>query len=525
MGRKDFSLRLDFRLALALLIYVILGLSLIKCYRYQINPDGISYISIAQTYLKGDFSHIVNGYWGPVLSWLLIPFLYFDLEPLLAMKLLALLTGLMTIIALRALSYKFEMPASARTVILFSAIPAVLFLAFSVITPDLLLACILLFYHVVIFSDDYAGRTSKGVVCGVLGGVAYLSKSFAFPFFVSHFLIMNVLHYFRSETKEVKKKVLTNFLIGFTVFAVISGVWIGLISHKYEKLIFGCSGQATLRGDAAPNGQGPAVLWQGFLEPPYETAVSAWDDPCYLEMPPYNPLGSWFNFVHQLKVIGGNIQKTAGFFMEFSVLSLIIAIAYVLLWLRGFSIRKMPREVLYPMVTIALIVGGYCMVLVEARYIWILFVLMMLMGGYVLGRLFRNSFFTKTRRAALLVIFFLAVTVPAAQDLREYTNRGKWIHNLSLALKDGIKPDSKIVSNTSWPGSLYLAYHLDCRYYGAEKKNITRAELKRDLEKYGIDYYLVWGGVPIDYSFLTNYREITSGRIPGLKIYGLKNRR
>ena len=336
---------------------------------------------------------------------------------------------------------------------------------------------------------------------------------------------MNVLHYFRSETKQAKKKVLHSFLAGIVVFALISGVWIGLISHKYGELIFGGSGQAALRGDAAPNGRGPAVLWQGFLEPSNETAVSAWEDPCYLKMPPYNPLESWSNFVHQLKVVWGNIRKTAGFFMDFSVLSVVIAIAYVLFWLRGFNIAKMPREVLYPTVTIMLFVGAYSIVLVEARYIWVLFILLMLMGGYVLGRLFGNNFFTKTRRSALLVIFFLTFAVPAAQVLRDYANRGKSVYGLGRALSAGIEPDCKIASNANWPGSLYQSYYLGCKYYGVEKKNITKAELKRDLEKYGIDYYFVWGGAPIDYRFLTNYREITGGRIPGLKIYGLKKQR
>ena len=525
MNRKSAILRFDSRLAIVLTVYTILGIFSLEYYRYQINPDGISYISIAQKYLSGDFSNIVNGYWGPVLSWLLMPFLYSGLEPLLATKLLSLLTGLVTIIALRGLSYRFEMTESVRTVILFSAVPVVLTFALFYITPDLLLTCILLFYLAIIFGVNYAERTNKGILCGILGSVAYLSKSFALPFFMSHFFIMNVFHYFRSETKQTKKKVVQNFLTGAAVFALISSVWIGLISHKYGELTFGGSGQAALRGVAAPDGQGSAVLWQGFLKPPNETAVSAWEDPSYLKMPPYNPLESWSNFVHQLKVVGGNIHKTSGIFMDFSPLSIAIGIAYVLFWLQGFNIAKMPAEVLYPTLTIALTVGGYSMVLVEARYIWLLFILLMLMGAYVLARLFQNNFFTKTRRTALLIIFFLSFAVPASLSLKDYANRGKSIYSLGKALKSRIEPNCKIASNTSWPGSLYLSYHLDCKYYGTQKKNISKIELQRQLQKYGIDYYLVWGGAGGDLRFLSNYEEITGGRIPGLIIYGLKKHR
>jgi hypothetical protein len=36
-------------------VYLLIGLLLFPLYRYQINPDGISYISIAQKYLSGVF--------------------------------------------------------------------------------------------------------------------------------------------------------------------------------------------------------------------------------------------------------------------------------------------------------------------------------------------------------------------------------------------------------------------------------------------------------------------------------------
>jgi hypothetical protein len=394
--------------------------------------------------------------------------------------------------------------------------------SFSDLTPDILLMTILLFYFAVIFSHDYAERINKGLFCGTLGGIAYLSKSFAFPFFISHFFIMNALHYLRGETKEAKKKVFHNFLTGTVVFALISGVWIGLISNKYGVFLFGGSGRMALRGFTAPGGKGAPVLWQGFFEPSNKTAISAWEDPCYMEMPPYNPMASWSNFKHQLKFAAGNIYKIAGIFMNFSLLSVATGIAYVLFWLRRFNRMTIPSEVLYPTVTIALLAGGYSLVWVEARYLWVIFLMLMLMGGYVLNKLFKNEFFTKTRRAALLVIFFLSFTVPALKELEAYANRGKGIYGLSEALKSRIGQGRKIASNTNWPSTLYLAYHLNCKYYGVPKENVTRAGLNSDLGKYGIDYFFAWGGTAGDYNFLTNYEEMTGGRIPGLQIYRLK---
>jgi hypothetical protein len=525
MSRKSFALKFDFRLAIVLIVYIILGASLVGYYQYQINPDGISYISVAQKYLDGDFKNAINGYWGPLYSWLLIPSLYFGVEPLLAAKLVSLAIGVATIIGLWVLSRRFEMPAGVRTTILVTSIPVMLSLAFSDITPDLLLTCILLFYLSIIFRADYTAGTKKGVVCGALGGIAYLSKSFAFPFFISHFFLMNVLVFLRSETREAKKNVVHNFLAGAVVFGVISGVWIGLISNKYGELTFGTAGKTAYKFRAAPGTLGNVYLEEGFSEPPNETALSIWEDPSYLKVPVSEPVVFGVFVKNQLQVTTGLIGKEAGIFMAFSPLTIAIGIAYLLLWLRRFSVKAIESEVLYPTATILLYAGGYSLVYVLARHLWPLCILLMLLGGYVLGRLFESNFFTKTRRWALLVVFFLSFAVPASQQLRVYTHRGELIHRLSEVLKSRIGPGDKIVSNRSWAGTLFLSYHLGCRYYGAQKKDINRTKLERQLEEYEIDYYLAWGGGVTDLGLLSNYREITGGRIPGLGIYSLKKRR
>ncbi|UCF42933.1 MAG: glycosyltransferase family 39 protein [Planctomycetota bacterium] len=518
-------MKFDVRLVLVLILFVVVGASLVGEYRYQINPDGISYISVARKYLAGDFSGAINGYWGPIYSWLLMPFLYFGIEALLASKVLALAIGVATLIGLWRLSYRLEMTEAIRTVILLAAVPAVLTFGFFYITPDALLTCIILFYLSVVFGAEYEGGIRKGIVCGALGGAAYLSKSFAFPFFISHFVLMNAVRFLRSETGEARKKIVHNFLAGAAAFAIISGLWIGLISNKYGKLTFGTSGKTTYRAAASPGAQGSAVLWIGLLEPPDETAMSAWEDPSYVKVPPPEATDAWSRFGHQMEVVGRHVRKIGEFCMEFSPLALVIGVAYVLLWLRRFNINAIEPEVLYPTLTIALMTGAYSLVWVRDRYLYVIFMLMMLMGGYVLGRLFASNFFTKTRRWALLVVFFLSFMLPASQSLNAKAGVGRGMYGLGQVLKNVVEPGSNIASNDNWGASLFLSYHLGCRYYGAQEKDISRAKLERQLEEYEIDYYLAWGGGPFDQALLVGYQEITGGRIPGLRMYSLKNRR
>src|SRR3954462_24609 len=60
---------------------------------YADNPDTFQYIAIAKKYLHGDWTNAVNGYWSPLISWLLIiPVSIFG-NAVLAFKILQLIIG------------------------------------------------------------------------------------------------------------------------------------------------------------------------------------------------------------------------------------------------------------------------------------------------------------------------------------------------------------------------------------------------------------------------------------------------
>ena len=101
--------KIDVRLIIILIIYLILGIILFRYYQYQINNDGIGYINTAHSYMSGNVYGSISDYWGPLLSWLLIPFLLFGHTPLAALqstKLLSIIIGFFTIIGIRQLSYR-----------------------------------------------------------------------------------------------------------------------------------------------------------------------------------------------------------------------------------------------------------------------------------------------------------------------------------------------------------------------------------------------------------------------------------
>src|SRR5262249_16414459 len=54
---------------------------------HSINPDAVSYLRIAQYYLEGNSALAISGCWGPLFSWLIMPFLAVGATPLLAARL------------------------------------------------------------------------------------------------------------------------------------------------------------------------------------------------------------------------------------------------------------------------------------------------------------------------------------------------------------------------------------------------------------------------------------------------------
>src|SRR5437763_3768660 len=178
-------------LILILIGYVLAAVWTLPLVRWQLNPDGVSYILAARRMLSGDFLGAASAHWSPLFSWMLVPLLAARIEPLLACKLLTDSIGAATIVAAWLIAPLFTRRRSVQIIITAAFAPIVLAWASSLITPALLLVCILLFYLLAIFqsADDTRRRTT--IVAGLLGGLAYLAKSYALPFVVAHFTLVH----------------------------------------------------------------------------------------------------------------------------------------------------------------------------------------------------------------------------------------------------------------------------------------------------------------------------------------------
>ncbi len=473
---------------MAVLLYLAAGGVLIQFYRYQINPDGISYISVAQKYLNGDFKNAVNGHFSPLFSWLLVPFLFFGIDPLLSAKLLNLGIGAVTLGVFHRLCCMYSMRHEIRSTLLFTAAPVLLYFAFDQITPDLLVACVLLFYFQVIFDPNYAESRKYGLFSGIFGGIAFLAKSFSFAFFLCHFPLMSMLHY-NSNTAVIKKKgVLHNFAAGMLIFIFVSGLWIAAITEKF--------GYLTISNASTHNlnliGQ-IRTHHTHFVPPPNETAISIWEDPSFV-LPPvtWNPFESANTFKHWMRFFLKNIHSTIKICMGFSGLAVFLCGGYLLLQLLQPKQLLRQHELVYPLLASLLHATGYCLIIVEERYLWIICLLLILMCGYILERIFQHAFLTGWKRTVFLILLVLSFATAPLSNLGRDFNTGKELHLLGSALKQHVVSYRRLATSGSWYRSLFLAFYLQTPIYGTGEKRMPE-ELFEDLEKHSIDYYLTWG--------------------------------
>jgi len=523
-------------LILSLTVYAVVCVSFFHYER--LTGDATLYLSIAEKYIRGDFSNAINGYWGPLLSWLLIPFLSLGLSHLLAINALNLIFGMLSIAGVWKLSTRFEMSDNIRTIILLPLVPVLIFI--SLIEPmDFLLLCILIYYFVVVFDSNYSASITHAFIAGMLGTLLYFSKPYGFPFFISHFTIFNILHYFTVSSKEHKRNVLRNFLIGFALFALISGIWISLISNKYGHLTFSNMGRGVF-ASLGPGSEhetlekGDPIFFEGLFAPPNETAFVIYEDPSYARKKTWSPFDSRDTFRYFIGNYLKNIVAVIKAYESYSRLSISILIAYSLLIL-SLPIKDLlkRRDLVYPLITLLLFTGGYTFFHIEARYLWIANILLLLMGGKVLHISFQTEFFRiKIVRYVLIVLFILSFMVTPikssvgigyesinkemfllGEELRQFNIKGNIASN-RLKLVTG--------KHDSWHKTFRLSYWLKSRYFGQPKEDISDSDLEKELIKHDIDYYFYWddkGSVP---AFLYQGYEITQGAVPGLKIYALK---
>ena len=222
-----------------------------------------------------------------------------------------------------------------------------------------------------------------------------------------------------------------------------------------------------------------------------------------------------------MSLIWYNTLKIGSILTYFSFLSILIIFSYIILYLKKPRDLISQTEIIYPLIALFVSAGGYVVILVEARYIWLINILLILMGGYLLNLLFKRNFFnnqhsTKIKTIILLIFAFSFIIFPMT-NLIQNIHTGEDIYNISTVLnQQGVH--GNVATNDKLIDMEDLKYYVNINLPNQSKLDINDREFQNELKNNKINYYFVWGNNNNE-TLLSRYNSINNGNISNLRIY------
>jgi hypothetical protein len=407
----------------------------------HLDPDGISYLDIADAYLRRDWQMAINAMWSPLYSWILaLVMLFVSPSPSWEFAIVRLLNFAIYVAALGCFHFfliELIRYRSSRNIRLTQgqriSLPdwALLALGYALFVwtsldwitiaypgPDMFVAAIV-YLATGMLVRIRAGATSyfPYIVLGVILGVGYLAKTFMLPM---GFIFLGISTLFMGDVKAALPKA----LIALFVFALIAVPFIIALSRVKGYPTVGLSGKLnyawnvnrTLRDhwQGSPPGTGTPKhpTQQVFASPavyqfatPIGGTYPVWYDPTYWS----EGLIVHFSLWRQLSALVGSAKD----YFRVSPLShgaLIVAflVLFLMGWERGFSLQAIATEATLLGPAMAAI-GMYSLVHLEPRYIAAFFVLLWM--GLACAVRLRESLEAK-RLLAVVSIAVLSVLIP-----------------------------------------------------------------------------------------------------------------
>lgn len=462
-------------------ISVIAGGILAWLYRNQINPDGISYIQVAKHYLDGNLAEAINGYWSPLLSWLLVPFLWLGIDPLFSYRALVFLLVNCTILGLAFIISTFRKNTSRTS----QAVQFSLLVSFgitlniwavSAITPDVISGIILSGIAYSLYRYLSSNQLKWGLALGIMLSLLYLSK--AVGFYVG-IIVLAVLLFLQLRTH----KRLGKGIIAVTgAFIIPTLIWVGVISAKYQTITISTASTYNFRliGPASP---GHPQLTIGYLPIHSADDVWAWDDPSYLTLPNWSITSS---LPYYAKHVATEASRAVNLFFNLSPMLIVLSI---LVLARKYNKNPATLTVYIFSLIAIVVISLYSLILVEARYLWMIAIPLIALG-------IANARITAATKPALIVASFFAILISGSSLVSAY------LDGSSIATQQGsVKYAARLAGDElaqstaiAGPYGVYeFCYFADQHCVGTYELTGLAANdqsLIQDMRRHGISYYV-----------------------------------
>jgi hypothetical protein len=484
---------------------------------HNIDFDGMDYVGIARHITDGHFAASINAFRSPLISWLIVLLSPHPEQFVLAGKLVTFAS----FIAAEVLLYIFTLRLwrsrlpSALAVLWFSLGRGILPLALLFVSPDYLFVALTLAYFILLESCLRNPRKRTWFYLGCVHGLAYLAKAFALPWLALTTIVAAILS--RNSARRQKLSYL-----GFAAImpVIVVAAWGSVLHAKYGVFTTGSQFktnimQWTLHQDLSPHDKGYEVL----VDTSQASDAYMVTDP----MPPHSP--AWTFRLTPGRLIPSIIRtELRNLPRAVKEIALVVTPGGCLVLCFGlFAFRRWGQAYRTEFVVIAIVafsslalVGAYCMMVFDARYVLPIVPLLMasaaglllwehppigrnlrvVCGAFlVAGLLF--TFFYPASPYRTLTRDFQSSCVDAGNKLRTRP------HARVVTIGEGPFPEHGI----GWEAGYKAAFFGGARVI-AFAPRITDAnvgKLEKDVANSDADALMLWGH-PGD----TNYRHLIS---------------
>lgn len=343
---------------------IVLGALQAWANRYTISSeDGISYLDIADAYLRGEWNLAINPHWSPLYSWLIGLALYI-LKPnpyweFGVVKLVNFVIYLFSLLCfdffLRNLISYYNQKNSIVSIYNYLKIPkwiwlvsgytlflwsSLKWLGIHCDTPDILTAAfVYLAAGIVLRINIQSATWFNFIALGIVLGLGYLSKTVMFPV---AFVFLGVAMFSTGNFRSLIKQTIAALL----VFVVITTPFITAISTAKGRITIGEAGRLSYawyisprvadhhwQGEPPGSGTPKHPTRQIFSQPkvfefatPINTTYPVWYDPSYWN----DGLKAKFDLIKQIKTIVKNV-----IYYQKQFLGILLFVYLILICVRG----------------------------------------------------------------------------------------------------------------------------------------------------------------------------------------------
>ena len=454
-----------------LIAYVLMVVSMLNSLS-RLNTDAIAYMRIAEYWAAGNFELAVTGYWGPLLSLLMVPFLWLGVDPLISGKLAMLISAIVFFHGSQFLVRSVGLRLLDQITV--AAVLAIVLPSWMMqqITPDLLVSGLAIYAIGFGVSPEWLTNRRLAMSSGAFWGLAYLAKAVAFPFGIITSFFLGLFWRFSNDKNRQLAWSQTSISIG--LFLAISIPLIITISGKYGHVNFSTSG-AIAHAIVGPGNEQPAPHPFGnTVYKPESGRVTAWEDPSEMQYEYWSPFESNENFFYQLYLIYRNAKTVFKFFSAFDGIGLFLGWFGIGTFVFGLAFFcKRPRAKTWfnerwrwlniPVICLGAIYLPVYVLSTDQRYFYLILPLFLILSLGLCRSHNLNGSFIKITIASLFIL-------PTVLKSQSEDVVGPLAKELALRMKNaGL--NSPIVGSTFFTDEghrlgLYVAWHLDQPWHG-----------------------------------------------------------